>query len=370
MVTVRKRARSVSACIAAALFFILTAPHLAAADDADRMRAAKTYQMNCAVCHGPTGYPDPDNPVVQALGVMPANFSDALFNSREPSSDWFLVIKHGGPALGFSEIMPAFGEQLSDEEIVEMVAYLKTLAGEHDYPPGDLNLFLPLRTKKAFPEDEVVWKLRYTDGDGFHEWKNVLEIEKRLGTRFQAVLEMSHRIDDDVSRADMIEPGAKYVLHYDMYKRWIATLGGNIGIPLESGKSVELLPYLAFGTILSRQFTLQASTRAILPVDRVRDGRLELSGIVHWTHTIWPRSIFPGLEFTAEFPFDRGNSPDRLAFAQVSMTPQVRLGLSKRGHVAMNLGVEIPLNDTDRFDYRAYTFLIWDFADGPLWAGW
>ena len=42
--------------------------------------------------------------------ITPANFSDILFNSREPASTWKGVITHGGPALGFSVSMPPFGE--------------------------------------------------------------------------------------------------------------------------------------------------------------------------------------------------------------------------------------------------------------------
>lgn len=347
----------------------LLQPLLVAADD--MARASRNFQMNCAVCHGPSGRPDPESPVVKALGMMPADFSDALFNSREPAADWELVIKHGGGALGFSDKMPAFGEQLTDEEIGELVTYLKTLAGEHDYPPGDLNLFLPLKTKKAFPEDEVVWKLRFTDDDnGRDEWKNTLEFEKRFGTRFQGVLELSHRFDGSDEKFNMFEPGGKYVLHYDSRRQFIVTLGGNIGFPLESGESVELLPYLAVGKILSDQFTFQGSSRAKLPIDDIDQGSIELSGIVHWTHTPRPRSIFPALEFTAEFPLDRGSGANRTDFVHTSLTPQARIGLSKRGHVAMNLGVEIPLNETDRFDYRGYMFLIWDFADGMFWEGW
>ena len=57
--------------------------------------AAALFGANCAMCHGPKGHPDPENPVVKALGVMPANFSDVLFNSREPATDWFLVMKYG-----------------------------------------------------------------------------------------------------------------------------------------------------------------------------------------------------------------------------------------------------------------------------------
>ena len=52
------------------------------------------------------------------------------------------------------------------------------------------------------------------------------------------------------------------------------------------------------------------------------------------------------------------------------LLPQVRIGLSKRGHVAINAGVELPLNDTERYDWRAYAYLIWDFADGGFFEGW
>ena len=39
-------------------------------------------------------------------------------------------------------------------------------------------------------------------------------------------------------------------------------------------------------------------------------------------------------------------------------------------HVALNLGVELPLNDKARHDWRAQVFLIWDFADGGFFEGW
>jgi hypothetical protein len=62
--------------------------------------AEALYRTHCASCHGPTGAPDPDSAVVQALGVVPANFTDPLFNSREPAADWAMVIQHGGAASG------------------------------------------------------------------------------------------------------------------------------------------------------------------------------------------------------------------------------------------------------------------------------
>jgi mono/diheme cytochrome c family protein len=155
-------------------------------------RGADIFQTNCAACHGPDGGPDPDSALVKSLGVVPANFADALFNSREPLSDWKTVVTYGGPALGFSDKMPAFGESLSEDDIDAVLEYIKTLGGEHDYPDGSLNLFLPIRTKKAFPEDEWVWKQRYSGLEGDNVWKNTLEYEFRIGERWQGVLEVNH----------------------------------------------------------------------------------------------------------------------------------------------------------------------------------
>jgi hypothetical protein len=36
----------------------------------------------------------------------------------------------------------------------------------------------------------------------------------------------------------------------------------------------------------------------------------------------------------------------------------------------MNLGVQVPLNERDAYDFRAYAYLIWDFADGMFYEGW
>ena len=55
---------------------------------------------------------------------------------------------------------------------------------------------------------------------------------------------------------------------------------------------------------------------------------------------------------------------------QWSAIPQARIGLNKRGNIALNAGVELPLNDDYRYDWRAYVYFIWDFADGGLFEGW
>jgi mono/diheme cytochrome c family protein len=344
------------------------AAHPANADDLQR--GAEIFQSNCATCHGPAGSPDADSELVKSLGVVPANFSDALFNSREPASTWKVVITHGGPSMGFSEMMPAFGATLAEQDIDNVLAYIKTLGGEHDYPDGELNLFLPVRTKKAFPEDEWVWKQRYTGQDGDNAWKNTLEYEFRIGQRAQGVFEVTHEVKGSQQDFGHFEPGLKYVLKHDRDAGFILTGAAQAGVPLNSGAHWEFLPYLALGKLLSEKWTLQSSGRLVLDLEDSDKSKGELAGVVHYVHTDRGRAVFPGLELVAEIPFERGSGPDRAAAVQWSLIPQARIGLNKRGNIALNAGLELPLNDDYRYDWRAYVYFIWDFADGGLFDGW
>ena len=96
---------------------------------ADLDRGAEIFAANCATCHGPAGAPDPDSPLIRSLGVEPADFSDTLFNSREGESEWKLVATYGGASLAFSEVMPAFGNSLSEEDIEDLAAYFSSQPG-------------------------------------------------------------------------------------------------------------------------------------------------------------------------------------------------------------------------------------------------
>ncbi len=332
---------------------------------ADLAAGQRTFETVCATCHGATGKPDPSNPVVQAFDPQPADLSDPLFNSREPAGDWEMVVRHGGHAMGLSAQMPAQGGALSDEEVTDVVAYVKTLVDTSGYPPGEMNFFLPIRTKKAFPEDEVVWKSRWTDRDGDDVWRNVIEIEKRIGKRGQVMLEVIHEDDGADSEVTVVELGYKHALYWNRERASILSGALMVAIPTDSDASEEIIPYLAYGQVLGDAWILQSSLRAIIPTDDAGDGELEWAGIVHYQWTPWPRRVFGGLELTAVVPFeDQGG--DRVQFTVV---PQVRIGLTRGGHVALNLGIELPLSDQS-YDYRAHLNLLWDFADGSFFKGW
>lgn len=339
-------------------------PTIAAASSTapDLETGRRLFSESCAGCHGPGGRPDPASPVVQALGIEPADLTDPLFNSREPAIDWELVVKHGGRAFGLSEKMPAWGSSFTDAEIAAIVAYIKTLApGSERYPPGELNLMLPVRTIKAFPEDELVWKSRLESRDGEDIWRNVLEYEKRIGPRGQAILE----VVEEEGELTEVEIGWKQALTWNLERGYLLSGGAKLAIPTQSDGTEELIPFLAWAQELSPKTTLQASTRAIVPFDDIEEGSLELASIVHYVWTDSPRNVFPALEATAAVPFSNGGDDA----VQFTVIPQVHIGLTRGGHVALNLGAEFPLSDQD-YDWRAYLQLLWDFADGGFFKGW
>ncbi|MGB5720853.1 MAG: cytochrome c [Woeseiaceae bacterium] len=354
---------SIQRSLIAGAFFVLSVASIPAnaadgLDDGGR----KIYETNCAVCHGQNGQPDANSPVVQGLGMMPADFSDPLFNSREPASDWEMVIKHGGHAMGLAAQMPAQGSTLSDTQIADVTTYIKSMVDTSAYPPGEMNLMLPTRVKKAFPEDEVVYKGRFTNQDGDDAYKNVIEFEKRVGKRGQAIVELVHESEGSVSELAEAEIGYKHVLSSS--KRHILSGAAVYAIPVEASGDGELQAYLAYGTEISPAWTFQSSLRLKFPIDKASDGETELAGIFHYVHSPWPRRVFPALELTATQPFKSRNGD-----MEWTALPQIRIGLTRGGHVALNLGVEVPLSDQS-WDHRVYATLLWDFADGGFFAGW
>lgn len=333
----------------------------AGAGDIDAGR--EVFATTCATCHGSEGTPDPDSAVVEALGVAPADLSDPLFNSREPAGDWEMVVKFGGDAMGLAAQMPPHNDALSDEQVANVVAYVKSMVDTSDYPPGEMNLFLPTRTKKAFPEDEVVYKGRATPEDGQDAYKNVLEFEKRVGKAGQVVVELVHEKDATRNELTEIEAGYKRALAWS--ERYVLSGAVIVAKPVDSADGDgELQTYLAYGTVLSPRWILQSSVRLKFPFEGASDGAAELAGIVHYVHSPWARRVFPALEVVAERPFRSSNGD-----LEWTALPQVRIGLTKGGHVALNLGVELPLSD-QAWDERYYVTLLWDFADGGFFKGW
>ncbi len=98
-------------------------PTSAAAWSAGNTSGAGNFMSYCLPCHGAEG--KGDGMLVENLDVKPRNLSDPKFMSTKPNKHLFKVIKEGGAAVGLTENMTPFMGQLSDEEIGNIVTYLR-----------------------------------------------------------------------------------------------------------------------------------------------------------------------------------------------------------------------------------------------------
>jgi mono/diheme cytochrome c family protein len=330
------------------------------------MDAAKLYGFSCADCHGAGGGGlTPGSAFYESFESPPADFTDPLFNSREPAADWALVITNGGASIGLSDEMPAFGDAFSDEQVEALVRHLKTFAATDPYPPGDLNFRRGIDTIKAFPEDEALLINRFTDGkEGADDsLRTTIYYGRRIGARHQAEVKVSQVSSGGVNELDEAEIGWKWAIRDNLEAQSLYSLGIEAAFPIDDNDaSDEIIPYFSFAKGLSDQFTFQGMMKSTIPVDDTGDGNVKISGIVHWTPSPWPRSLMPALEATLTTPFSSGKT-------HATVIPQLYAGLSRLGHVAVAVGVEIPLTDLD-YGYRIRSFLLWDIADGPFWGGW
>ena len=82
------------------------------------------FQATCVGCHGPDAKGQPIT--VRGFAQEPPDFTDCNATTREAKRDWISVIHRGGPARSFSQIMPAFDELLTDQEIGLLAEYFRT----------------------------------------------------------------------------------------------------------------------------------------------------------------------------------------------------------------------------------------------------
>lgn len=83
------------------------------------------YQERCVLCHGAAGQGwdwsqkvmRPPVPVPNLLDVVPQRSADYLVR----------VIRDGGEAVGLTRFMPAFGFHMSEQDVQDVVAYLRSL---------------------------------------------------------------------------------------------------------------------------------------------------------------------------------------------------------------------------------------------------
>jgi cytochrome c553 len=96
----------------------------------DAAKGAEAYKMYCVVCHGETGHGDGVGSAALPP-PKPRNLSEKAYMDTLSDEHIFKVIKEGGPSVGKSMFMTAWGAILkTDEAVHDVAAYVRTLAKE------------------------------------------------------------------------------------------------------------------------------------------------------------------------------------------------------------------------------------------------
>lgn len=90
----------------------------------DPAKGKQVYDTRCAMCHGPGG--QGDGPAAAALEPKPRDLSSADYMSGLTNDYLHKVIAKGGAAVGKSAAMPAHSGMLSDDDIWNVIAHIRT----------------------------------------------------------------------------------------------------------------------------------------------------------------------------------------------------------------------------------------------------
>lgn len=83
------------------------------------------FDKNCASCHGAGG--KGDGAAAAALNPKPKDLSDKKYMAELKDEQLIAAIKKGGGAVGKSPLMPPFGAALKDQDVQDVVAFVRSL---------------------------------------------------------------------------------------------------------------------------------------------------------------------------------------------------------------------------------------------------
>ena len=335
------------------------------------------YEAGCQYCHAADGRGVDLSTVGFDVGLP--DFTDCGFATREPDADWFIVTHEGGPIRGFANNMPAYGEAFTDEQIEQVVGYLRVFCTDDRWPRGELNFPRAIVTEKAYPEDEFV----YTMGANADELGAVggeFLYERRIGPAGQIEVQVPvgvRQIESDgawLGGVGDIEIGYKHVLARSLDRGMI--FSGNLAMKLPTGSEEKELgkgtlvfePFVSAGFGLPRNSYIHVQTGVELPADSEKaHTEFFWRGVLGTTVTAgpWGRAFSPMIELLGVTEFEDAETVNRL-----ELLPQVQFTLNTRQHIMANVGVRFPVNHTEGRPTRIIFYLLWEWFDGGFFDGW
>ncbi len=336
------------------------------------------WDGGCIACHGADGKGAPESSTVFTRPDTWPDMTRCDQTTPEPDSAYRAVIVHGGRGLGFSQIMPAFGDLLSEEQIHDVIAYLRTFCkNDHHYPLGVLNLPRALATEKAFPENElVISSTASVSGPG--SWTTDVIHEQTFGGKNQLEVDVPvnyARLNDAwTSGVGDITVGMKRVMFSSERAGSILSLQGGVLLPTGDSNrgfgagTTQFEPFAAYDQLVTNRTFLQFELGADLPVNtKVAPESLffrsAVGGSVAPDHGLG-RLYSPMVEFVAKRDFMTG------ATTQWDVLPEMQVTVSRRQHIRAAVGYRKPFTDVSGRAPQLEFYVLWDRAEGHFWEGW
>ena len=107
------------------LAVLLIAATTSTAVAADLAATKKEFIRFCSKCHGNEG--KGDGPQADALTTKPRDFTDCTRMKAITDDTLFTAVKEGGEVVKLSKDMPAWKDGMEDDEIHDLVAYVRSL---------------------------------------------------------------------------------------------------------------------------------------------------------------------------------------------------------------------------------------------------
>jgi mono/diheme cytochrome c family protein len=337
---------------------------------------AELYRAACAACHALHGTGAPRS--VVGFDLPLPDFTDCAFATVEPDADWLAVTHSGGPVRGFDRRMPAFGDALTEDEILRTIEHVHTFCDDAGWPRGDLNLPRALVTEKAFPENEAVLTTVVGTGPSGSVVNEVL-YEKRFGSRNQFEVAIPLALQETAAPEGWnrglgdVAVAVKRAVAHSLERGFILSVAGEVVLPTGKeaqglGKGVTIFePFVAFGQILPRNAFFQAQVGAEVPADRDRaEPEAFWRGVLGTTieQGRFGRAWSPMVELLGARELERGQP------VQWDVVPQMQVTLNRRQHLMINVGVRVPVTGRDERHAQVMTYFLWDWFDGGLADGW
>ena len=92
----------------------------------DTDRGSALHLEDCAECHG---YDGKAEVIVMHMDEPPHDQTDVEYMKALPDAFLYLAICKGGESVGRSLIMPGWGDVYTDQQIRDLVAWIRTFSG-------------------------------------------------------------------------------------------------------------------------------------------------------------------------------------------------------------------------------------------------